>query len=168
MRLIAKLAAIALLCSVGVLAASRPPASKRPAAGANQASGGFRPAQLIQPAELIKEMKEPKGVRPIILHVGFEFLYQGGHVPGAIFAGPASRPAGLAKLRQTAERIPRNHEVVIYCGCCPMSRCPNIHPAYAALKKMGFQHLLVLNLPTDFAHDWAMKGFPMSKGSVPR
>jgi thiosulfate/3-mercaptopyruvate sulfurtransferase len=93
-------------------------------------------------------------------------LYQGGHSPGASHAGPAVKPAGLAALRQAAARIPRGHAVVIYCGCCPLDKCPNIHPAYAALKKMGFRNLKVLDLPQDFAHDWAEKGLPVARGSA--
>lgn len=168
MRFGVKLVGVALAFSLGVFAAAGPLVSKPPAAQAKHASSEFRPLQLIEPGQLVKQLSERKGVRPVILHVGFEVLYRGGHIPGAIYAGPASRPAGLEKLRQAATRIPRNREVVIYCGCCPMSVCPNIHPAYEALRKMGFRDLLVLDLPHDFAHDWAEKGLPMVKGSAPR
>jgi thiosulfate/3-mercaptopyruvate sulfurtransferase len=168
MRFAVKLAFIALAFSLGLSAASTPPASSQARGRAAHTARPFQPAQLIEPAQLVKQMAEPKGVRPVILHVGFEVLYVGGHIPGAIYAGPASRPAGLEKLRQVAGRIPRNREVVIYCGCCPMKVCPNIHPAYAALEKMGFRRLLVLDLPNDFAKDWAEKGLPMVKGSAPR
>lgn len=157
MRSIAKLFAISLAASLSLLAAGLP-----------QTHGGFKPAQLIEPAQLLKQLAGPKAARPVILHVGFEVLYRGGHIPGAIYAGPASTPAGLARLRREARRIPRNREVVIYCGCCPMSKCPNIHPGYDVLKKMGFRRLLVLDLPNDFAHDWAEKGLPVVRGPSPR
>jgi thiosulfate/3-mercaptopyruvate sulfurtransferase len=168
MRLFVKLAGISLAACMGLFAAAGPPASSRPAARAAQSAPAFEPAQLIEPARLLKLLDGPKAPRPIVLHVGFEVLYRGGHIPGAIYAGPASRPTGLENLRKAAARIPRNREVVIYCGCCPMTKCPNIHPAYAALQKMGFRHLLVLDLPQDFAHDWVEKGLPVARGAAPR
>jgi hypothetical protein len=34
--------------------------------------------------------------------------------------------------------------VVIYCGCCPLDKCPNVRPAFTLLKTMGFTNLHVL------------------------
>jgi thiosulfate/3-mercaptopyruvate sulfurtransferase len=167
MRLVTRLIVLSLAAGVALFAATPRPGATRAAARTAQASEGFEHA-LIQPEQLVKELKEPKSERPIVIHVGFEVLYRGAHIPGAVFAGPASKPQGLEKLRQVASRIPHNHFVVIYCGCCPMTRCPNIHPAYDALRKMGFRRLQVLNLPTDFAHDWVEKGLPTVKGANPR
>lgn len=167
MRFVLKVLGISLAASISLFAVQPPVGTHAAAARPPQSSGGFQPAQLIEPAQLLKHLKGPMASRPVILHVGFEVLYRGGHIPGAIYAGPASRPSGLEKLRRAAARIPRGREVVIYCGCCPMTKCPNIHPAYAALKKMGFRHLLVLDLPHDFAHDWVEKGFPVVQGPRP-
>lgn len=164
MRFVTRLIVLSLAAGISLLAATTPRPATSPAA---QNSSGFQQA-LITPQQLLKELKEPGSERPIVLHVGFEVLYRGAHIPGAIFAGPAAKPEGLAKLRHAASRIPRAHAVVIYCGCCPMDRCPNIHPAYEALRKMGFRHLQVLNLPDDFAHDWVEKGLPVVKGESPR
>lgn len=169
MRFVTSLMILSLAAGVSLFAAAPPRAAAAPeAAGARaaQSSQSFQQA-LIQPAQLLKELKEPKGVRPIVLQVGFEVLYRGAHVPGSIYAGPAARPEGLQKLRREASRISRDHLVVIYCGCCPMERCPNIHPAFEALRKMGFRRLQVLDLPNDFAHDWVEKGLPVVKGTNP-
>lgn len=177
MRFVSRRIVLSLAAGAALLFAAAPAAwSASPTSAAGTATGA-RPAQeyakgfqqaLIQPEQLLQELKESKERRPIVLHVGFEVLYRGAHVPGAIFAGPASQPEGMARLRAAAARIPRNHLVVIYCGCCPMTKCPNIHPAYVALRKMGFRHLQVLNLPDDFARDWVAKGLPIVKGSHPR
>jgi hypothetical protein len=35
-------------------------------------------------------------------------------------------PEGVATLRSAVQALPRNEEIVIYCGCCPMKNCPNI------------------------------------------
>jgi thiosulfate/3-mercaptopyruvate sulfurtransferase len=168
MRFVARCLVVSLAAGCALFAAGPAAASGRAASRARAArnSAGFEKA-LIQPAELVREMKEPEAKRPIVLHVGFEVLYRGAHVPGAIYTGPASTAAGLEKLRQAAARIPRDREVVIYCGCCPMTKCPNIHPAYDELSKMGFRRLRVLSLPNDFAHDWAEKGLPVHQGSNP-
>jgi len=45
-----------------------------------------------------------------------------------------------------------------------MSRCPNIRPAFLALRDMGFTRLRVLMLPTDLYTDWVQKGYPTEKG----
>lgn len=87
-----------------------------------------------------------------------------GRIPGAIFAGPASTVEGAARRRAEAARISRDKEVVIYCGCCPWEKCPNVHPAYDELRKMGFSNLVVLLIPQDFAHDWIGAGFPVQRG----
>jgi thiosulfate/3-mercaptopyruvate sulfurtransferase len=120
-------------------------------------------AQLVQPADLVKELSE-KNATPTILYVGFRTLFEGGHIPGASFHGTASTEAGLTDLTKWAASLPRTTNLVIYCGCCPFDRCPNVRPAFAALRDMGFTHLRLLVLPKNFATDWAEKGYPMEKG----
>ena len=118
---------------------------------------------IMQAQELAQALKNP--TKPLVFYVGPEMFYQQGHIPGAEFLGPAERPEGLKKLQARAASLPRNSSIVIYCGCCPWSHCPNIHPAYNELKKMGFTHLRVLYLQMSFGTDWAEKGYPVQKGS---
>src|SRR5208337_1338991 len=92
-----------------------------------------------------------------------------GHIKGAQNHGMAGNEAGLLELKTWASSLPRSTKLVIYCGCCPMDRCPNLRPAFAALRDLGFTKLRVLLLPTDFAMDWAAKGYPYDRGqSRPR
>jgi thiosulfate/3-mercaptopyruvate sulfurtransferase len=133
------------------------------AGGSGPVGRQWKNARQISPTELAKKISGPAKMRPVVLQVGFKVLYDGGHIPGAIFAGPASTPEGLAKLRAVARRIPRSKEVILYCGCCPWEKCPNIHPAYDALVRMGFARLVVLLIPQDFAHDWISQGFPLAR-----
>ena len=121
-------------------------------------------AQTVQPADLARELGEKNGTPPTIVYVGFRALFAGGHIPGATFHGSASTEQGLSDLKKWAEEIPRTTSLVIYCGCCPFEKCPNIRPAFIALDKMGFKKLRVLVLPTNFATDWADKGYPIQKG----
>jgi thiosulfate/3-mercaptopyruvate sulfurtransferase len=117
--------------------------------------------QLIQPQQLATELARPTDSRPRVVCVGFKFLYESGHVPGTAFYGPAREAAGLHDLETAAKAWPRDREVVIYCGCCPLKQCPNVRPAFAALKAMGFTRLRLLDLDTDFRTDW--KGLPVEK-----
>lgn len=121
-------------------------------------------ARQISAAELAKKISGPPQTRPIVLQVGFKALYEGGHIPGAVFAGPASTSDGLAILKRVAAKIPRHKEIILYCGCCPWDKCPNLHPAYDALRSMGFSQLVVLLVPQNFAHDWIGQGFPVVRG----
>ena len=120
-------------------------------------------AQVISPEALKKLLAEPKGEKPMVLQVGFRTLFDQAHIPGSRYVGPASKPEGLAELKEHVQRLPRNKEVIIYCGCCPWHDCPNIRPAYRALKQMGFTRIKVLTLPTGFGVDWAGKGYPVEK-----
>lgn len=141
-----------------------PPAANPSAASPAVNAPEWKDARQISPAELAEKLSGPAAGRPVVLQIGFEVLYQGAHIPGAIFAGPASTVEGAARLRAEAARIARDKEVVIYCGCCPWEKCPNVHPAYDELRKMGFSKLVVLLIPQDFAHDWIGAGFPVQRG----
>ena len=99
--------------------------------------------------------------------VAFPALYANKHIVHAAFAGPGSKPEGLEALKKAAEPLPRDADLVIYCGCCPMAtKCPNIRPAYRTLKEMGFTHLRVLNIPTNMETDWFSKDYPSEAGSA--
>jgi thiosulfate/3-mercaptopyruvate sulfurtransferase len=122
-------------------------------------------AQVLHAADLVSEVRNTKSSSaPTIVYVGFRTLFEGGHVPGASFHGTASTEKGLAELKKWLAALPHATDIVVYCGCCPFDRCPNIRPAYKALHEMGFTHVRVLVLPTSFAADWVEKGYPIEKG----
>src|ERR1700751_5567700 len=120
-------------------------------------------AQTVQPADLAKELGNSKSA-PTVVFVGFKRLFSAGHIKGAEYHGTAGSEEGLKELPTWAARLSRSTNLVIYCGCCPLERCPNIRPAFKALQGLGFKNLRVLLLPQDFATDWADKGFPYEKG----
>ena len=135
------------------------------ASGEEKKSADPWPAsQTMQPAELAKTLIDKYLSAPTVVFVGFRSLYVGGHVPDAVFHGTASTEQGLAELKAWGTTVSRSTDLVIYCGCCPFDRCPNLRPAYNALTSMGFKKLRVLAIPTSFAVDWAGKGYPMQKG----
>jgi len=121
-------------------------------------------SQTLQPGSLAGELSEKNAIPPTVVYVGFHTLFAGGHIAGATFNGTGSTEQGLTALKKWADSLPRSANVVIYCGCCPFEKCPNIRPAYTALNGMGFKKLRVLVLPTNFATDWVDKGYPIQKG----
>lgn len=101
--------------------------------------------------------------RPMIVHIGFPLLFRGAHIMGSVFAGPGSKPAGIDDLKKLLAKEPREREIVLYCGCCPWDKCPNVRPAYAAVSRMGFTKVRVLMIPENMAKDWVERGYPTQK-----
>jgi thiosulfate/3-mercaptopyruvate sulfurtransferase len=131
---------------------------------AKQNSDPWTAAQTIEPAALAKELAYANSAaKPVIVCVGFHALYEGAHIPSAVFHGPAQTPQGVANLKKWAEAPPRSSNIVLYCGCCPFTRCPNIRPAFNVLRDMGFHHVRVLLIATDFHTDWTQAGYPTEK-----
>jgi thiosulfate/3-mercaptopyruvate sulfurtransferase len=134
------------------------------ARGQNAPANPWTAAQVTQPSDLAATLSN--GTKPVILQVGRQVLYRSKHISGSIYAGPASTPEGLQALKQAVHDMPKNADIYIYCGCCPIVRCPNIRPAFAALKSMGFTHLHVVMLETTFGQDWVAHGYPVAGESV--
>jgi len=121
-------------------------------------------AHLIRPEELLKILQSPQP-KPLILSVGPRVLYEQAHIPQAEYVGAASEAEGQRLLRQRAQALPRNAFIVLYCGCCPWTHCPNVNPAYTELARMGFTSVKVLKIENDFGTDWVYKGYPSERGS---
>lgn len=113
---------------------------------------------VIQPPELAAHLKSP-----VVIHVGFPVLYRAAHIAGSQYAGPGSKPEGIELLKKAVAGQPRDREIVLYCGCCPWDKCPNIRPAFAALREMGFTRVKVMMVPENLKADWIDKGFPTEK-----
>lgn len=118
----------------------------------------------LTPEELVKALLSPKGAKPLLFQVGSRMLYLQAHIPGSEYLGAGSTEEGIWNLRQRAQRLPKNAAIVLYCGCCPWSHCPNLNPAYDALRQMGFTNVKVLYMANNFGADWVYKGYPVAKG----
>ena len=114
--------------------------------------------QLLAPSDLAKTLNNPKSPQPIIFAVGMQPI-----VKSSIEIGPTMVAENLNKLKQQLGKLPKNAAIVVYCGCCPFSRCPNIRPAMALLKEMQFTNYKLLNLPQNVKVDWIDKGYPMNE-----
>jgi rhodanese-related sulfurtransferase len=113
---------------------------------------------LVQPPELAAQLAA-EGAHPAVFMVGPNVLFRSRHIPGSVFAGPGQQEAGLAMLKAEAAKLPRDRAVVVYCGCCPWDRCPNIKPTVELLKQMGFANVKALYLATGFKADWLDHGY---------
>lgn len=118
---------------------------------------------LVTPADLAARVEQIKAGKIAVLYVGPEVLFRRGHVPGAQNVGEAGTQEGHEALLAALARVPKDTEVVLYCGCCPVRSCPNVRPASAAIRASGRANARVLDLPTRFATDWADKGYPVER-----
>lgn len=121
-------------------------------------------SSLLQTDDLVKILHSANTAQPLMIQVGSHVLYQQAHIPGSEYIGPASSDTALQQLRKRVESLPKNQFIVIYCGCCPWSHCPNVKPAYDALQAMGFTNFKVLYIANNFGADWVDKGYPVAKG----
>lgn len=111
--------------------------------------------QLIEPADLASSISSGRNV-PLIISVG-----PGAIIPQSIETGMAREAQNLETLRKKLEPLSRKKKIVIYCGCCPFGKCPNVRPALALLHEMKFKHYYLLDLPENIKHDWIDKGYPV-------
>jgi thiosulfate/3-mercaptopyruvate sulfurtransferase len=150
----ARIAVLALLASVR--ASSAPPQN-------SESLDPWTAQALFQPPDLAVRLNAPKETKPAIFYVGFPVLYRGAHIRDAVLAGPGSKADGLDLLTHAVGKLPRNREIVLYCGCCPFQKCPNIRPAYKAVAALGFSRVKVLVIETNLHTDWVMKGYPVAR-----
>jgi hypothetical protein len=117
---------------------------------------------VIEPASFARQLES--GKTPIVISVAFPVLYRSKHIVHAVDAGPTSKPEGIEALKKAVASLSKDADIVIYCGCCPMEKCPNIRPAYRTLKELGFTRVRVLDIATNMHTDWFSKDYPSENG----
>ena len=130
---------------------------------AQQTEDPWPKTAVIEPAALAKILET--GKPPMIISVAFPVLYRAKHIVHAIDAGPAAKAEGIEALKKAVAGVPKDADIVVYCGCCPMTACPNVRPAYRTLKELGYTHVRVLDLPTNIHTDWYAKNYPSEEGA---
>ncbi len=118
---------------------------------------------LMQPQQLHEMLQHPKQHPALILQVGSRMLFSEAHIPGSEYAGPGAQPEGQELLRRRVASQPKGKLIVIYCGCCPWERCPNLGPAFQQLLDLGFSNVKALYIPNNFGVDWVAKGYGVEK-----
>jgi rhodanese-related sulfurtransferase len=144
------------------------PAFPARAEPAGAAPTSWDDAKRLTPEELAKTLRTAGAEKPALFHVGFKVLFLQAHIPGSTFAGPGASPAGLDAVRKAAAAFPKSKPIVLYCGCCPWERCPNMEQPWRALVAAGFTNVAVLYIPKNFGQDWVSKGYPTESGEGPR
>jgi thiosulfate/3-mercaptopyruvate sulfurtransferase len=127
-------------------------------------TGDVPASRQIAAEDLVKLLQHSGKETPLLIQVGSHVLYVQAHIPGSEYIGPASSEAGLQQLRKRVQSLPRTKSIVLYCGCCPWSHCPNVKPADDALQAMGFTKVKVLYLSDNFGANWVEKGYPTARG----
>ena len=122
-----------------------------------QKSENWTKDQLMEPAALAKSIESNENV-PIIYCVG-----PGVVIPNSIDIGMTGDKKNIEKFEAAISKLPRDANIVIYCGCCPFAKCPNVRPAIASLQQMKFTNYHLLNLPNNIKTDWIAKGYPQVK-----
>jgi hypothetical protein len=114
-------------------------------------------SQLIAPAILADHLKETGPNGYLILNIGAVQDIQGAKHIGAV-----NNAENMEGLKNAVITLPKNTPLVIYCGCCPFAKCPNIKPAYLEMQKLGFTNIKVLDLPVNLKTNWIAKGYPLA------
>ena len=147
---------IALLFSISVISFSKAQTNTNTNQSLDKRDN-WAQKDLIEPTTLAAILANPKVKQPLIYNIGVVE-----NIKGAKNFGAASEKENLERLRKTLSELPKTSFVVIYCGCCPFSRCPNIRPAIGMLKTMGFTNGKLLNIPTNLKQNWIDKGYPLA------
>lgn len=130
---------------------------------AGQSTASIPLDKLVQPADFAALLKDASTPKPLMLNVGFRTMFDQAHIPGSEYAGPGNTGAGLQVLRDRVASLPKDAAIMIYCGCCPWSRCPNMAAAYEVLTELGFTNVSAMQINDNFGTDWVDKGFPTAK-----
>jgi thiosulfate/3-mercaptopyruvate sulfurtransferase len=120
-----------------------------------KAQDPWKPNQLMAPADLATIITSNSETKPVIFSIG-----PSAYIKGSIDIGDTKEKANLDKLKDQVKKLPKNTDIVIYCGCCPFEHCPNIRPAFELLGKMKFTNYKLLNLEHNIKIDWLNKGYP--------
>ena len=119
--------------------------------------------KLVQPAQWAAKVTDGSAAKVLVLHVGFKTMFEQAHIPGSEYAGPGNTGAGLQVLRDRVAASPKDAPIVIYCGCCPWSRCPNMAGAYDTLTELGFTDVRAIFIEDNFGKDWVDHGYPTAR-----
>ena len=114
-------------------------------------------SELMEPSALATIIKNTPASLPLILNIGAVE-----DIKGATHIGAVSNADNLQALIKAVADLPKNKAIVIYCGCCPFTRCPNIKPAFNELKRQGFTNVKLLNLPVNLKTNWTAEGYPLA------
>jgi hypothetical protein len=119
-----------------------------------QAQNPWTNNQLLAPSALNQILKNPNSPKYYIYSIGFQSI-----IKNSVDIGAGREKENQKKFKQQISKLPKDANIVIYCGCCPFSSCPNVRPIFSILNEMGFKNHKLLNLTQNIKVDWIDKGY---------
>lgn len=127
-------------------------------ASAQQKKEPWKPGQLMAAKVLADRIASDQTADMLIVSIGPD-----DPIEGSVDIGPGKDRESITALKSLLAKTPKDKEVVIYCGCCPFDRCPNIRPAFQTLNDMGFRNAKLLDIPKNIKVDWIDKDYPVKE-----
>lgn len=118
----------------------------------------WKDSQLVRTADLAARIGKGTDEKLHIISIGPDAV-----IKGSVDIGPTREAENMAKLKTFLKAVPKDEEVIIYCGCCPFSRCPNIRPAFSLLDELGYVNAKLLDIPKNIKADWLDKDYPVNE-----
>jgi hypothetical protein len=118
----------------------------------------WKASQLIAPSELAHTLQTASSRQFIVYSIG-----PGAVIKNSIDIGPTQQEENLQKLEAQVRSLPKDAPIVIYCGCCPFNKCPNIRPAFTLLNNLHFTNHKLLNIPQNIKANWIDQGYPIAE-----
>ena len=115
-------------------------------------------SQLMPTSELAALINDPAAKKPLIINIGPQAV-----IKGSVDVGPGKEKENIKKLEKMLSKEDKNREVVLYCGCCPFDKCPNIRPAFSLIKEKGFAKAKLLDVPKNIKTNWIDQGYPVNE-----
>lgn len=120
--------------------------------------GPWLKSQLVEPQELAAIISSSELKEYAIFNIGAVE-----DIKGAKHIGPVSKAQNLEDFKTELKRLSKKTRVIIYCGCCPFTKCPNVGPAFITAQKLGFANVKILDLPVNLKTNWTAKGYPLAE-----
>ncbi|MCF0063382.1 rhodanese-like domain-containing protein [Dyadobacter chenwenxiniae] len=114
-------------------------------------------SQLMPTSELAALIENPDAAKPLIINIGPQAV-----IKGSVDVGPGKEKDNIKKLEKMLSKEKKDREVILYCGCCPFDKCPNIRPAFSLIKEKGFAKAKLLNVPKNIKTNWIDAGYPVN------
>jgi hypothetical protein len=118
--------------------------------------------QLVEPGNLADILKSSTLAKPNVFNIGAVE-----DIKGARHIGAVSNQQNEENFKNALQGLKKNTSIVIYCGCCPFTKCPNVRPAFSTLQKLGFTNVKILDLPVNLKTNWVDKGYPLASETAP-
>ena len=122
----------------------------------------WKASQLVEPGKLAAILKSSASAKPYIFNIGAVE-----DIKGSCHIGAVGNHQNLENFKTALQSLYKNAPIVIYCGCCPFTKCPNVGPGFSILQKLGFKNVKILDLPVNLKTNWVDKGYPLTSETKP-